>query len=136
LSPLAADLLLVDSGYYRITIATAARFVHAVRSGAPFPTVEEYDLVIARVAGAFLGVDRPSHVLLMDIRQAPSRNDPEFEQANLRFRAVAMHGFRRMAVLVRSQAGKLHIERHTRELGSGPAVFLDEAAALEHLCAP
>jgi hypothetical protein len=132
----AVPWVLIDSPYYVITVARETGFVHALRSDAPFPTVEEYDLQIAQVAAALLRIDRPSYVLLIDVRKAPSRNDPSFEQANLRFRSVVVHGFRRMAVLVASQAGKLHIERHARELGSGPAVFLDERAALAYLDEP
>jgi hypothetical protein len=38
-----------------------------------------------------------------------------------------------MAVLVASHAGRLQIERHARELRSGPAVFLEESEALRYL---
>jgi hypothetical protein len=124
---------LIDSPYYALTVSPAKHFVRATRSEVPFPSVEQYDLTIAQLAAALLSVDRPRHVLLIDARRAKLRNDPVFEQANLRFRSVVVHGFKRMAVLVASHAGRLQIERHARELHSGPTVFLDEIDALRYL---
>jgi hypothetical protein len=129
----ASERDLIDSRYYALTVAPAKHFVRAVRSDIPFPSVEQYDLTIAQLAAALLGVDRPRHVLLIDARKAKLRNDPVYEQANLRFRSVVVHGFKRMAVLVSSHAGRLQIERHARELHSGPAVFLEETEALRFL---
>jgi hypothetical protein len=124
---------LIESPYYQLTLSTAKRFVRAVRSSAAFPSVEAYDLTIAQLAAALLGVDRRNYVLLIDARKAPFRNDPAYEAANLRFRGVVVHGFRKMAVLLASHAGVLQIERHARKFQSGPAVFLQEQEALRYL---
>src|SRR5262249_51275128 len=95
--------------------------------------VEEYEAAIVQLVLAMAGIDRPRHVLLIDIRQAPFRNDPEFEKRNMQFRDRVLWGFAKVAVVVSSQVGKLQIDRHAREAGSGPQVFMDEAGALRWL---
>ena len=75
--------------------------------------------------------------LLLDLRGGPpGRNDPEFERAGEEFRNSLVDGFDRVAILVRTAVGKLHIQRLGREVGRAPAIFMDEGEALAFLRQP
>jgi hypothetical protein len=70
---------------------------------------------------------------LMDMRNAPGRNDPEFEAATVSWRRLIGTRFPKLAILVRTQAGRLQIQRLGREDRRESHVFLDEAEALRYL---
>src|SRR5262245_14440524 len=83
--------------------------VRVVRSGERFPSVAEFARVNreAVTAARKTGAGR----LLLDLRAGPAgRNDPEFEAEGERFRRE-LAKFERFAVLVRTVAGKLQIQR-------------------------
>jgi hypothetical protein len=69
------------------------------------------------VVGALRTVDRYRNVLLIDFRDAWGRNDAAFEQTVAPFRTETTRGFRRVAVLTRSLAGQLQVQRLAREDG-------------------
>jgi hypothetical protein len=72
--------------------------------------------------------------LLVDLRGGPpGRNDPEFEQASEKWRMSLAEDYERVAILVRTAAGRLHIQRLGREIGRAPSIFMDEAEALAFL---
>jgi hypothetical protein len=104
------------------------RIVRVVRSAQRFPSVAEFARVNREVVAAArkTGAGR----LLLDLRQGPAgRNDEEFEAEGERFRRELAR-FERFAVLVRTVAGKLQIQRMSK---GTTAVFQDEAEALRHL---
>jgi len=76
--------------------------------------------------------DHPKHTLLLDMRNAPLRNDPAFEAAAHEMGQVTRR-FHRTAVLVRTAVGGLQARRMQRERGSNNRVFDDEAAAIAYL---
>lgn len=71
--------------------------------------------------------------LLVDLREAVGRNDPEFEAAMQRLKPIVMRGFRRVAILVRTTVGALQIHRHLREDGVERMIGSDEAQLLDYL---
>ena len=71
--------------------------------------------------------------LLVDLRAATPRNDPEFEQAIVKFRRKLFGGGQQVAVLVRTAMGALQVKRHVREDGFAVEVFTNESTALAHL---
>jgi hypothetical protein len=80
------------------------------------------------------GYHRPEFGLLSDLRLAPPRNDPAFEEAVSRYHERFYAGFHRIAHLVRTEAGRLQIARLARpETARRMRVFLDERAALDFL---
>ena len=128
--------LLAENPYFRMTLDAEARLVRWIRTTLPYGTVEQFEDVSRTTVLGLLNVDRPTHSLLVDIRESPMRNDPQFEAVVHRFRRDVHHGFWRSAVLVRSQAGKLQIMRHEHESpleGVAHATFLDEGKAMEFL---
>ncbi|MDI1432288.1 hypothetical protein [Polyangium sorediatum] len=78
-----------------------------------------------------IGRDRKK--LLVDLREGPRRNDPQFEDTMRRFRPRLFRGFRGAAIIVKTAVGALQVKRHLREDGAGAEVFHDEAEALEYL---
>jgi antitoxin (DNA-binding transcriptional repressor) of toxin-antitoxin stability system len=78
--------------------------------------------------------DSTARVALMDLRNGPpGRNDPEFEQASTPWRRLLGSRFGKVAVLVRTQAGRLQVTRLARQDHRDPHVFLDEQEALDYL---
>jgi hypothetical protein len=71
--------------------------------------------------------------LLVDLRAATPRNDPEFETAIVKFRRKLFGGGQQVAVLVRTAMGALQVKRHVREDGFAVEVFTNESMAIAHL---
>lgn len=105
------------------------------RTSEPILTLEEAASVWGAVVRSLQGIDRVSHVLLIDFRDARGRNDAAFEQTVAPFRAETTRGFRRVAVLTRSLAGQLQAQRLARHDGvdSRLRCFDSEEAALAWL---
>jgi hypothetical protein len=83
-------------------------------------------------------LDRTKYVLLVDVREGPMNNDPDFETAMLPMMTAINRDFRRRAVIVRTAAGKLQANRADRTIQardglSAAAVFDDEADARSFL---
>jgi len=72
--------------------------------------------------------------LLLDLREGPpGRNDAAFENAVAATRKELEHRYRRVAVLVKTAAGRLQMQRLGREDGLAIPVFFDESEALRFL---
>ena len=71
--------------------------------------------------------------MLVDLRAAPGRNDPDFENAMAKQRLELLRGFAAIAILVQTAAGQLQISRIGREDGVDVAVFTDEFTAITWL---
>lgn len=71
-----------------------------------------------------------THALLVDLRSARGRNDPEFEAVLASGRRALFRRFEHLACLVGTLPGKMQLERYAREDGVAVSVFLrDEDAA-------
>ena len=93
--------------------------VRLCRTDERIETLEQAAQVWGAVVGALRGVDRSRHVLLIDFREARGRNDAAFEQTVAPFRTETTRGFRRVAVLTKSSAGALQVQRLAKEDGVG-----------------
>ena len=116
------------SPYYTVDADEHKKLVRLERSVTPFPSVEE----AVSASEAMLRAIAPmaGWRLLFDLRRGPARNDPEFEQATAPLRDRLHRLFPKMALVVRTVAGGMHVRR----LARGPAgIFLDEAGALRYL---
>lgn len=78
-------------------------------------------------------LDRANTSVLVDMRLAPPRDDPEFERAAGDQPKLLSRGFKRSAVLIRTAIGLLHVQRHMQRLGLPMKVFNDEQQALDYL---
>lgn len=100
----------------------------ARRTSAPFEDVAEVETVHAALLVALAGIPRSQCALVIDLRSAPSRNDPAFEKALAPYRRRLMEGWKHCVALVRSAVGRLQVQRHGREDENAVHVLDDPAA--------
>jgi SpoIIAA-like len=103
------------------------------RSAAPFTSREDIERHFGALNDAIDRIDKPRYGLLVDIRLVAGQNDSEFELAFGPHRTQLERGFRRVAVLVGSPAGRLQVQRHALQDRLAVRAFTDEAEALEWL---
>ena len=111
--------------------------VRLERTATPYPTMAAMHESNLGLAGA-LRQARIRRVLL-DLRKGPpGRNDATFESESAPWRITLAKECDRVAVLVRSVAGKLQAQRLSRDekRGGNAHVYMSEAEALAYLSAP
>lgn len=106
------------------------------RTPEPYAAVGEVEASFRPLEQALEGTDRRALVLLIDMRAAPFRNDVDFETAANTHPQRFARGFLRLAVLVRTAAGRLQAQRYFRQRGLEIAAFTDELEATSLLLAP
>lgn len=119
-----------------LTLDEDRKLVRRARTDKAFPTIETAGEAYDAMLVALEQIDRREHVLLVDMRLAPPRNDPAFEAFVARYTVRLYAGFRRMAALVKTQAGRLQLARVFAELEMEIPAFMDEAQAIDYLTAP
>lgn len=128
-----APRLLWQNAYFTVLLDEPARLVRHVRSDKPFTSIAEIEAAFEELFGALDGIDRSFYALLVDIRAAPGRNDPQFEATMARIRARWFAGFRKVGVLVQSAVGALQVQRYAKRDGVERLISSDEAELLRHL---
>lgn len=88
---------------------------------------------LERMAPVLSRLDQARTGLLIDVRDAPMRNDPAFEKQSVTLRPATFYAFKHNAVLVRTAVGRLQINRLNSRDHIETAIFMDEAEALAHL---
>ncbi|AGP35959.1 hypothetical protein BE04_16745 [Sorangium cellulosum] len=119
--------------HFVVAVDPMARIVRVTRSAAPFDSLEQIEQKCLEIIAALAPVDRSAMSLLLDIRAAPGRNDPKFEEATLRLRTAAVRGFGCVAVLVATSAGALQVRRHSREDGVDRIISDNEDELLAYI---
>lgn len=128
-----------SSEHFTVDIERATQLARITRTTTPFASPEELAEKWLETSRAIDRFDpgrrhgRSKLSLLVDLRAAPGRNDPAFEEAMLRIRPVVMFGFRRLGILIKTPAGALQIQRHVREDGIERRIGSDEAALVTYL---
>jgi hypothetical protein len=119
---------LLASTHWHMEEDSHYRVVRLRRSRIPFASIAEItaanDAVIQRIL--------PRHRnagIVVDMRGAPSRNDPAFEAAMRGLRTTLETRFARTAVLLATRVGMLQVNRITREDGTSSFATTDEEAA-------
>jgi hypothetical protein len=107
--------------------------IRVVRSQRPFESIEELTQGCEDLNRALDRMGRSQHLLLIDTRAVPGRNDLAFEQAFARHRVALVRGFSHIAVLVATPAGRLQVQRHAAADGVRMRGFLEESEAVEWL---
>jgi hypothetical protein len=129
--------VLFKSPHYTLEQVDISHVLRCVRSEVPFD--DEIALTHAHVdlARALDTIDRERHAMLVDLRRSRANYIPGFEEAMKRARRILLARFHRSAVVVKTAAGMLQVQRHMREDALDTRVFLDdESAALAYLTAP
>lgn len=104
------------------------------RSSQPIQSVAEAARAQREAISRLRGIG--ARRLLLDMRDAIGRNDPEFETAMSQQIQGLLSLFQRCAVLVRTAVGRLQQARLQREHRLPYEVFLDEDQAMAYLMAP
>ncbi|MEC7519419.1 MAG: hypothetical protein VYE22_06100 [Myxococcota bacterium] len=103
--------------------------VWARRTSAGYDTPQQVSDVHADVVRILDRLPRDARQLFLDLRRATGRNDPEFERALAPHRKRFLHGWVRTVILVRSQVGRMQVQRHGQDDGGAPIVVTDPAEA-------
>lgn len=120
--------------YFQVEIDMEAELVRLTRNGTPYRDVRSACADWEQL-GEFLRFT-PARRLLVDLRGSPPSRLLDDLVVAMRRPRLALEGrFARVAVLVRSAAGRLQINRLIKEEGSSGRVFLEEPGALEYLAA-
>jgi len=103
--------------------------VRRARTSARFDSLDAVSAEYEAIVSALDAVDRPAYTLIVDLRDAPPRNDDAYEAIALRYNARLYGGFRRVAVLVQTAAGRLQVRRFLDVTRADAAVFIEEREA-------
>ena len=129
-------VLLLHTPFVRSEYDAARKLVRFSRSAQGFSSIQELETSYQALIQSTQGLELRHLGLLIDLRDAPPRNDPAFEQSMARHRKAMMRWFGRVAVLVRSAVGKLQVRRHAQDDGIQSLVTQEEDEALRYLGAP
>ncbi len=116
-----------------VTVDDEERIVRRARTTERFASLEALARAYDELVTALDSVRRADFGQLIDARQAPPRNDPEFEAIVRQHHAALYRDFRASAALVQTATGRLQIQRMFVESGIHASVFTSEAEAIAHL---
>jgi len=122
-----------ENKYWRLDRLRPGLVLAVRRTDVPYESVKDVTASFAELDRALSGYNRRLFSLLVDLRAAPKRNDPEYEKAASQEPVVLSRDFIRVAVLVATAAGKLQVGRHIRLHSIKMRLFDDEVEALEYL---
>ena len=69
---------------------------------------------------ALADIHRPSHLFVIDSRDALGRNDEAFETCKKEFDETLLGGFQKVSVVVKTEIGKLQVRRYNDVLHESP----------------
>lgn len=119
---------LVRNAHWSLEEDVPRRLVILRRSALPFASIE----ALLASNDEIIDCVRDEHArfgVVVDMRQAPSRNDPAFENAMRKLRKTLERRFARLSVLVESTVGMLQVSRLERSDGAEYLVTTSEIAA-------
>jgi hypothetical protein len=104
-----------------------------VRRTATRPSAAVIRSFVGKVGKAFAGFDRSRHAMLVDLRAAALRTDPELDAALAAFREEVARDSIAIARLVSTSVGALQSVRVTHDAPRPVRTFSDEGEALAWL---
>jgi hypothetical protein len=119
--------------YMRLEIDPDKQLVRQIRSARGYEDSDTLRESISAVLAEMAPLDRAEYVLFQDMRAPRGRNDAEFEAALAAVRPSLSTGFRRIAVLVSTNIGRLQVQRYLESDRLPARAFLDEQTALRWL---
>jgi hypothetical protein len=118
-----------------ITLDDETRVVRYTRSSQPYASVDVLRALNKKLREVFDALPPGRLALLLDVRDAPPRNDDAFEGELVGALDAIANRFVARATLVKTAVGRLQAQRIARTRDKTVDVFTDEAAALGHLAA-
>lgn len=119
--------------YIAVFADLSGKLVRLQRSNLPHPTPADFERSFRQAAVAVDRIGRTDRVMLIDVREALGRNEPEFDAAMRRIRPIVEAKMLRVAVLLRSSAGLLQMKRINQEDGVWRMLTMNEQEALDFL---
>lgn len=124
---------LLQNQFFAIQLIKTLGVVRFKRKSKRFSSLEEVAQRYQEATRIVSSLNKKDLKLLVDLREAPIRNDPGFEEIVAPLRKELFSGFSQAAILVRSAVGVLHVTRNAREDEIQAGVFQDEADAFSYL---
>ena len=124
---------LLDSDFYLVERVDARGLIRVTRKVRPFLSEAEVELAFNPLQRVLDTEGRERCVLLVDTRVVAGRNDPASEAMFAKHRRATLVGFKRVAMLVQTPVGMLHVQRLMVQDRSDAKVFSDEAEAIAYL---
>ena len=106
--------LLLDNDGYRVEKNAAAALVRVTRTPVLFTSQAHCNALCEPVQQALDRVGRARFTLILDLRRAVGKNEPEYESWFAYHRRRMLEEFPRAILLMRTVIGKLHSERMLR----------------------
>ena len=119
--------------YITVLAEVPGTLIRLQRSNIPHPTTADLEQSFRNVAIAIDRHGRMGRVMLVDMREALGRNEPEFDAALRRVRPIVERAMVRIVVLLRSTVGMLQMKRINEEDGIPRALTMHEHEALDFL---
>jgi hypothetical protein len=107
--------------------------VRYMRTTERYPSLEVVRELHEKMREAMSVLPLGKLALLVDVREAPARNDDPFETEIRRALQAIMPRFSAYAVLVKSAVGRLQAQRLAKSGAGDLLVFTDEREAVDHL---
>jgi hypothetical protein len=114
-----------NDDYMRLEIDSQRQLVLQVRTARAYDDIPTVTRSIESIVEQMSEIDRSQYALVQDLRLARGRNDPEFEATMATLLPRLSGGFRRVAVLVVSNIGRLQVQRYLDRDGIVGRGFLD-----------
>ena len=124
---------LLETPYAIVEVAEREHILRFRRTGLALRVEDVNEMPFGPAWETMTRYDAKVWALLVDLRDAPSRNDADFESSIAKWQMGLFRRFDRTAVVVRTAAGRLQLLRMASAAGRQAAVFLDETEALRHL---
>lgn len=118
----------------RLDIDRELRLVRQTRTARTYEDAATLRSSLSQMVEHMGGIRRAEYVLLQDMRASRGRNDPEFERTINAEREGISGEFRKLAVLVQTQVGRLQVQRLLEHAERPERAFLNEAEAIRWLC--
>ncbi len=124
---------LVSNEYCRVIFDSTSQIVRFIRTEQPIRSIEEANQYFGRAVAAIDVLGRSGIKLIIDVRNAPLRNDPQYEAAMAAYRHKMARDIPRVAVIVRTAAGRLHAQRLGKQDHIQQAIVGTDEEALAYL---
>ncbi len=120
---------------FRVEYDREARRVTIIRMARRFASESDTKQACQPVIDAIAGIDRTTHTLLLDVRDAIAVSDSAYEGWYAPYRRAFIDGFVKAAIVVRTAIGKLQVARLTTTDGHtlDIPIFVDVRAAHAYL---
>ena len=116
-----------------VTVTLDEAVVRYTRSSEAYPSMSALRECNEKIRAAFATLPNGTLSLLIDVQNAPPRNDDAFEAEVLEALRLLAEQFPVRATLVRTAVGRLQTQRLARTRDDSFQVFSNEAEALAYL---